>query len=143
MDELLKLDNQICFPLYVASKEVIRRYTPYLKELGLTYTQYIVFLSLWEKDGVSIKELGDKLYLDSGTLTPLINKLIRNGYISKLKGEEDAREVLLLLTEKGKELKNKCLDIPAKIASCVKLNPEEAIIFKMLIDKIVRNFKDE
>ena len=78
-DEVLKLSNQICFPLYASGKEIVRRYQPYLEKLDLTYTQYIVLMVLWEKDHLSVKEIGAKLYLDSGTLTPLINKLIKKG----------------------------------------------------------------
>ena len=97
-EELLKLDNQICFPMYVASKEIVRRYIPLLKELDLTYTQYITLLALWEKDHITVKELGERLYLDSGTLTPLLNKLENKGYIIKNKSDKDARELVVCVT---------------------------------------------
>lgn len=142
-EEYLKLDYQVCFKLYVTSKEIIRKYSPLLEELDLTYTQYITMLALWEKDQISVKELGEKLYLDSGTLTPLLNKLKSKGLIDKTKQEKDGRELILSLTKKGIELKEKALNIPEAIASCVKLEKEEAIEFFELLNKVLRGFYGE
>ena len=141
--ELLKLDNQLCFRLYVASKEIIRKYNPLLNELDLTYTQYITLLALWEKDQISVKELGERLYLDSGTLTPLLNKLKSKGLIEKTKHEKDGRELILSLTKKGRELKEKALSIPETISRCVKLENEEALEFFRLLNKVLQGFYDE
>jgi DNA-binding MarR family transcriptional regulator len=125
-EEYLKLDYQVCFKLYVASKEIIRKYTPLLEKLDLTYTQYITMLALWEKDQISVKELGEKLYLDSGTLTPLLYKLENKGYIIRNKGEKDGRELIVCVTPEGYKLKEKALSIPSSIAKCVSLEKDEA-----------------
>ena len=142
-EELLKLDNQICFRMYVASKEIIRKYSPLLNELDLTYTQYITLLALWEKDHVSVKELGKKLYLDSGTLTPLLNKLKSKGLIEKKKQVKDGRELIISLTKKGVELKNKALSIPKKMSKCVNLNKDESIEYFQLLNKVLQGFYGE
>ena len=139
-EELLKLDNQICFPMYVASKEIVRRYIPLLKELDLTYTQYITLLALWEKDHITVKELGERLYLDSGTLTPLLNKLENKGYIIKNKSDRDARELVVIVTSKGYKLKEKAFEVPQNIAQCVHLEKEEAIEFYRLLYKVLDGF---
>ena len=99
--EEMKLENQLCFPLYAAARSVTALYTPYLKPLGLTYTQYIVFLVLWEKDGIPVGELGKRLMLDSGTLSPLLKKMRQAGYIEKRQSAEDERSFLITLTDKG------------------------------------------
>ena len=111
----LALENQICFALYVCSKEIIRRYTPILEPLGLTYTSYITLLGLWEKDNITIKELGSRLFLDSGTLTPLLKKMEAQGLITRTRSKEDERTVYINLTEKGKGLREKCLDVPKQM----------------------------
>lgn len=111
----LALDNQICFALYVCSKEIIRRYTPLLEPLGLTYTSYITLLSLWEKDNVTVKELGSRLFLDSGTLTPLLKKMEGQGLITRTRGGKDERTVFIQLTKDGKAMKKKCADIPQQM----------------------------
>ena len=139
-EDSLKLDNQICFPLYVASKEITRRYLPLLKELDLTYTQYITLLALWEKDHITVKELGERLYLDSGTLTPLLNKLENKGYIIKNKSDKDGRELVVCVTEEGYKLKEKALNVPPNIARCVCLEKEEAIEFYRLLHKVLGGF---
>ena len=141
--DALKLDNQLCFRLYAASKEIIRQYSPLLDDLDLTYTQYITLLVLWEKDQISVKELGSKLYLDSGTLTPLLNKLKKKGLIEKNKHEKDGRELIISLTEKGKNLKEKALDIPESVSKCVKLKNDEALAFFKLLNKVLRGFYGE
>ena len=141
--ELLKLDNQLCFRLYVASKEIIRKYNPLLDDLDLTYTQYITLLALWEKDQISVKELGQRLYLDSGTLTPLLNKLKSKGLIEKTKHEKDGRELILSLTKKGRDLKEKALSVPETISKCVNLENDEALEFFRLLNKVLQGFYDE
>jgi len=139
-EECLRLENQICFPMYVASKEIVRRYIPLLSALDLTYTQYITLLALWEKDHITVKELGEKLYLDSGTLTPLLNKLEKKGYIIKNKSDKDGRELVVIVTDEGLKLKQKALDIPPEIAKCVNLKKEEAIVFYQLLHKVLDGF---
>ena len=114
--EQLKLENQLCFPLYAAAKEVVRKYKPFLDELDLTYTQYITMMVLWEKEELNVKELGSVLYLDSGTLTPLLKKLELKGYISRNRCKEDERNLIIQITEKGDTLKEKAAKIPAEMA---------------------------
>ena len=142
LDELLKLDNQLCFPLYAASKEIIRRYKPLLDKLDITYTQYLVLLVLWEKDGVLVKELGERLYLDSGTLTPLLVKLEQKKYIIRKKGKDDGRELYIFLTELGKDMKKEAHQVPQSIGGCVKLEANEARTLYTLLYKILRGFND-
>ncbi|MCR4600653.1 MAG: MarR family transcriptional regulator [Clostridia bacterium] len=124
--EAMKLDNQLCFPLYAASRCVVNLYTPWLKPLGLTYTQYLVFLVLWEKDDLTVGEICDKLMLDNGTLSPLLKKMQTAGYIEKNRSEDDDRVVRITLTEEGRELQEKVKDVPAKVSNCIKLQPEDA-----------------
>lgn len=125
-DEMLRLDNQLCFPLYAASRQVVSLYTPFLKELGLTYTQYIVFLVLWERDGIPVGDLGRRLYLDNGTLTPLLKKLEAAGHISRTRDKADERVVVVTLTDEGRALKERAKDIPLKVGSCIRMEESEA-----------------
>lgn len=133
----LLLSNQLCFPLYSASRKIIRMYTPFLNELELTYTQYITMLVLWENDGLSVKDLGNKLYLDSGTLTPLLKKLEKQGVITRKRNSEDERNVIVFLSEKGKSLKQKALDVPQRISSCIDLNMKDVMELKRLLTVIL------
>ena len=133
----LKLDNQICFPLYACSRSIVSLYTPFLKPLGITYTQYIVFLVLWEKDRISVGELGKKLYLDNGTLTPLLKKMQEKGYLIGERRHEDERIVLVSLTEKGWELREKAKSIPEVVGKCVPLSSEDAMTLYTLLYKIM------
>ncbi len=119
--EQLKLENQLCFPLYACARSIVNSYTPYLKPLGLTYTQYIVFMVLWEKESVSVGELGATLHLDAGTLTPLLKNLEKNGYVTRSRSKEDERVTIIKITAKGDKLKEKCKEIPLSL-SC-KNNP--------------------
>ncbi|MCR4717987.1 MAG: MarR family transcriptional regulator [Lachnospiraceae bacterium] len=129
----LKLSHQLCFPLYAASKEIVRRYKPYLDEINLTYTQYIAMLVLWEHDRLNVKELGQYLYLDSGTLTPLLKKLEEKGYISRQRNEKDERNVEIALTDNGYKLRDEALKVPQAMAGCIKLTKEEAaVMYKLL-----------
>ena len=122
----LKLENQLCFPLYACAKEVVRKYKPFLDELDLTYTQYITMMALWEEKEINVKELGAKLYLDSGTLTPLLKKLEQKGYINRTRSESDERNLIITITENGETLKDKAAEVPAKVGACIKLEPEKA-----------------
>lgn len=142
-DEALLLDNQLCFPLYVVSKEITRRYIPLLKELDLTYTQYITLLALWENDHITVKELGEKLFLDSGTLTPLLYKLEKKDYIIRNKSDKDGRELVVCVTPEGMKLKEKALSIPSSIAKCVNLNTEDAIALFRILRKMLQDFHEE
>lgn len=135
--EALKLDNQLCFPLYAAARKVTGLYAPYLKELGLTYTQYIVLLVLWERDGLSLGEIGERLSLDSGTLTPLCKKLETAGLIARRRSEQDERSVRITLTDAGRTLKERAAEIPLKVGNCLPLEPDEAIMLYALLHKIM------
>ena len=136
--DMLKLENQLCFPLYAAAKEVISKYRPFLADLDLTYTQYIVMMVLWEEKSINVKKIGDMLYLDSGTLSPLIKSLEKKGYVYKQRAEYDERVVEIILTPKGEEIKNQAKDIPMKIGSCINLEPEEAKILYKLLYKMLK-----
>lgn len=124
--DALRLDHQLCFPLYAASRAVIRRYHPYLSALELTYTQYIAMMALWESSPQSIKELGERLYLDTGTLTPLLKAMEKKGLIRRSRSEKDERSVLVSLTESGAALREKALAVPAQMGACIRLEPERA-----------------
>lgn len=135
--EAMKLSNQLCFPLYAAARNVTGLYTPWLKPLGLTYTQYIVFLVLWEKDGISVTEIGEKLMLDNGTLSPLLKKMEQAGYITRHRSREDERVVVITLTEAGKSLQDRAREIPQKVAGCVNLPPEKARMLYTLLYELL------
>ena len=140
--EAMKLANQVCFPLYAAARNVTALYTPWLKPLGLTYTQYIVFLVLWEKDGVSVSEIGEKLMLDNGTLSPLLKKLEQEGYIERRRSREDDRVVEITLTEEGRALQEKAKDIPRNVAGCLDLPKEKAQQLYALLYELLDNQKN-
>ncbi len=114
--EQLLLKNQLCFPLYACGRKIVAAYTPYLKPLGLTYTQYVVFMVLWEKESVNVGQLGSILHLDAGTLTPLLKTLEKEGYVTRERSKEDERVTIVTITKKGNELKEKCKDIPEKLS---------------------------
>ncbi|WP_034451266.1 MarR family winged helix-turn-helix transcriptional regulator [Butyrivibrio sp. AE2032] len=131
--ESMKLDSQLCFPLYAAARKVVNLYTPYLKPLGITYTQYIMFLVLWEEDSVKVSDLCRRLRLDTGTVTPMLKNTEKQGLIKRTRSEEDERVVVVTLTEEGKALYNKAKDIPEKVGSCVRLSKEDAVqLYKIL-----------
>lgn len=137
--ECLKLSNQLCFPIYLCSKEIIRRYTPFLEKLDLTYTQYIVMMYLWEHKKSNVKELGDNLLLDSSTLTPLLKKLEIKGYINRIRSKEDERNLEISLTKLGDNLKDKAINIPKSVGKCVNLEEDEAKKLYDLLYKILYN----
>ncbi|WP_130838373.1 MarR family winged helix-turn-helix transcriptional regulator [Lachnoclostridium sp. Marseille-P6806] len=136
-DERLKLDHQLCFPLYAASRNIVKRYTPFFRPLGITYTQYIVFMALWEKDGETVGELGERLFLDTGTLTPLLKKMEQAGYLTRTRESRDERVVTIRLTQQGRDMKEKCAEIPEKIGGCIRLSPEEAGALYRLLHKLL------
>lgn len=137
--DVLKLENQLCFPLYAAAKEIVRRYHPFLEPLGLTYTQYITMMVLWEHEKISSKEMGRLLYLDSGTLTPLLKKLEEKGLIKRRRDAADERNLIVTITEKGRQLKAEAVSIPSRIGSCINLAPEEAMQLYALLHKLLQS----
>ena len=139
--ESLKLCNQVCFPLYACSKELVRQYGPYLKELGLTYTQYLVMMVLWEKQTVSSRELAECVRLDYGTLTPVLKRLEQAGYLQRTRAAEDERLLTLTLTNKGTDLREKALSIPPAVAECMGLTAEEFQALYMLTYKALRHME--
>lgn len=139
--DILKLENQLCFPLYACARDVVRRYTPYLDEIGLTYTQYITMMVLWERKELSVKALGEALYLDSGTLTPLLKRMEKEELISRTRSSVDERCMVVTTTEKGETLKERARFIPEKIAKCLKLSKEEAAELYTLLYRILKQEK--
>ena len=133
----LKLENQLCFPLYAASREVIKQYRPFLDALDLTYTQYIAMMVLWEEKQVSVRDLGKKLFLDSGTLTPVLKSLEAKGYITRRRSTEDERVLIAQITPAGGKLRDDALAVPGKVAGCIRLEREEALLLHRLLYKIL------
>lgn len=133
----LKLENQLCFPLYAAAKEVVRRYRPFLEPLGLTYTQYIAMMVLWEYKEITVSKMGKLLMLDSGTLTPMLKKMEVSGLLTRRRSKQDERELIVTITQKGSDLRKEAVKIPEKMASCVALDIEEAIQLKTLLSKLI------
>lgn len=138
----LKLENQLCFPLYACSREIIKQYRPYLEQLDLTYTQYLVMMVLWEEERINVKELGKKLFLDSGTLTPVLKSLEAKGYVTRTRSTQDERVLYAALTDQGRVLKKKAVHVPEKIAGCVHLMPEEAAQLYRLLYKILDSLQE-
>lgn len=138
----LLLCNQMCFPLYAASKEIVRRYTPILDVLGLTYTQYITMLVMWEHGSISVKEIGRLLYLDSGTLTPVLKKLESKGLLSRRRDETDERLLIVTLTDEGREMRKKALSVPAQMSLCVSLTDIEKQELCALLKKLLSCFEE-
>ncbi len=138
----LKLGNQLCFPLYAAAKEITRKYKPYLDKLDLTYTQYICMMVMWEHQSLNVKQLGEYLYLDSGTLTPLLKKLEEKGYIERKKKDSDERNLIITVTDKGMDLRDQALSVPQSIGSCISLSSEEAELLYKVLYKILNNLNN-
>lgn len=135
--DTLKLENQLCFPLYAASREILRKYTPVLKKVNLTYTQYIVMMVMWEYQKLTVGELGKKLYLDTGTLSPLLKNMEEKGLVTRIRETSDERVVMVAITEEGEALKEKAAAIPEQMRTCVTITKEEAeclykILYKLL-----------
>lgn len=141
MNEKLKIDNQLCFPMYACAKEIVRRYTPLLSPFGLTYTQYIAMMVLWEHKTLTVKQLGKRLFLDSGTLTPMLKKMESSGWICRARLDSDERVVVVSITEKGEALQDLVADVPDKMSQCVALESGEAMQLYTLLNKMMKTFK--
>ena len=139
MNENLKIENQLCFPLYACSKEIVRKYKSVLDKFNLTYTQYIVMMVMWEEKEINVKSLGERLYLDSGTLTPVLKKLESKSFIKRTRSDLDERNLKLLLTPKGIELMDKVQNVPNEIGNCINLSKEESLQLYKLLYKILNN----
>lgn len=140
--DAIKLENQICFPLYALSREIIKLYKPILDRYNLTYTQYITMLVMWEEKEIMFKELGQRLHLDSGTLTPVVKKLEAMGLIIKYRSKEDDRVVNIELTEKGRLLREEVLEVPKEIYCKFKGDEEKLIVFKKQLDELLNTFEE-
>ena len=140
--ESLKLDNQLCFPLYAAAREVVKHYRPYLDAIDLTYTQYIAMMVFWEQRRCSVKELGERLYLDSGTLTPVLKSLESKGFVRRYRSHEDERVLLVEITPRGEALRDRALSFPPKVGSCIRLEPQEASELYRILYKILGGMED-
>ena len=138
--EALKLENQLCFPLYACAREVVKRYKPFLDDIDLIYTQYVTMMVLWEKPSVTSKEIGERLHLDSGTLTPVIKKLAEKGLVTRARSAEDERNLVVALTDAGLALRDRAACIPGQMGKCICLSPEDAQalyrILYQLLDKM-------
>ena len=141
--EALKLDNQLCFPLYTASRSVIQRYQPMLKDLDITYPQYLVLMVLWEKDEVNLSTIAEKLQLQSNTLTPLLKRLQQRGFLERKRSETDERNIVITLTEKGKKLKDQACDVPGLLAEQIPLSMEEAKELYRLLYKMIGEMSEK
>ena len=135
--DALKLKNQICFPLYACSKEIVKAYKPYLDELDLTYTQYITMMVMWEHKELKVKEVGEYLFLDSSTLTPLLKRLEEKGYVTRRRSSEDERDLIVTITDSGEALKEKAVKVPEKLAACVDLDPQKAQALYALLYEVI------
>jgi MarR family transcriptional regulator, organic hydroperoxide resistance regulator len=135
--EILKLDNQMCFPLYAASRLVVQAYRPLLEELGITYPQYLVLMVLWEKDGSSVSEIGARLSLDSGTLTPVLKRLAAQGLVKRRRSKHDDRAVENWLSERGRALKLAAVEIPTKLLHSTAISLEEVMKLKNALKPIL------
>lgn len=133
----LKLENQICFPLYAIAKEITGLYRPFLDEIGITYPQYLVMMVLWENDGLTVSHIGNKLFLDSGTLTPLLKRLEAKEFLVRKRKKEDERVVEIFLTENGKQLQQKACEIPGKIQQKIGIETKDLLELKETIQKIL------
>lgn len=143
MESLLKLDKQLCFKIYAVSRMITKEYKPFLDKLDLTYPQYIVMMVLWEVEKISVKELGNKLYLDSGTLTPLLKKLEAKGLILRERDSEDERVVNIIIKEEGKKLRKKAEEIPKSMAKNGIVSPEEFKLLSEIFNKIINRKEGE
>ncbi|WP_425383168.1 MarR family winged helix-turn-helix transcriptional regulator [Rossellomorea oryzaecorticis] len=142
MDDVLLLENQICFKIYTAEREITRLYRGLLEEIGVTYPQYLALLVLWEKERITVKELGKKLFLDSGTLTPMLKRMESNGLLSRERSKEDERSVIISLTEKGASLKEKASCIPTRLLDSIDLEGGELEQFNQTLTTILSKLKD-
>lgn len=139
----LRLENQLCFPLYACAKEVVKRYRPLLDELDITYTQYITMMALWEHRSLSVKDIGAMVCLDSGTLTPLLKKLEDKGYVERSRDKDDERILHVSVTEKGMQLRDRALSVPGSIATCIPLSLEDAMTLSRILRKLMADFSND
>lgn len=137
----LKLENQLCFPLYAASREIVKLYYPYLTKLGITYTQYITLMVMWDAKSISSKELGKKLFLDSGTLTPLLKELEKKGFVTRTRSKDDERNLIVEITDAGMALRDQALEVPMMVSGCISLPPDEAVTLYKTLYKILDELK--
>ncbi len=140
-EDLQKLENQICFPLYAASRLIIKKYNPLLESFNITYTQYLVLMVLWENNGISVSELGEKLYLDSGTLTPVLKKMESSELLKRERSNKDERSVIVTLTPQGKTLKKRLKDIPNKMGVCINAPNEDIIKLRTMLQNFIKNME--
>ena len=133
----LKLENQLCFPLYACAKEVVKKYKPFLDELDITYTQYIAMMVMWEHRKMNVKELGEYLFLDSGTLTPLLKTLEKKGLVTRARSKEDERNLVVSVTDEGMALRDKALEVPRQVAGCIQLEEADAKELYVLLHKLM------
>ena len=140
--EAIKLDNQLCFPLYACAKEIVRRYKPYLDDIDLTYTQYITMMVLWEDVQINVKELGARLYLDSGTLTPVLKRLEQKNLIIRQRDVKDERSLIVSLTDEGRQLREKAVEVPYKMAGCVALDEKDVKELYRILHKMLNMFEE-
>jgi DNA-binding MarR family transcriptional regulator len=139
----LRLDSQLCFPLYAASKEIVRRYKPFLDPLDLTYTQYITMMVLWECKSMNVSDLGNRLYLNSATLTPVLKRLEAKGYLTRRRSKEDERSVIVDVTAEGMDLRDRALEVPYKMGACVRMDAREAQMLKEILDHLLEGMDAE
>ena len=137
--DALRLENQLCFPLYACSKEIVKAYRPYLEGLDLTYTQYITMMVLWENKELRVKEVGERLFLDSSTLTPLLKRLEEKGYVTRRRSAEDERDLIVTITPSGEALKEKAVKVPQRLGACVALDPQKAQTLYALLYEVLEN----
>lgn len=139
--DTLKLENQLCFPLYACAKEVVKRYKPFLDKIDLTYTQYIAMMVMWEHKRLNVKELGEYLFLDSGTLTPLLKTLEKKGFVTRERSKEDERNLIVKVTDKGLKLRDEAVKVPMEMSGCIKFEKEDAAQLYRLLHKMLDNFE--
>lgn len=139
----LRLENQLCFPLYAAAREIIKQYRPHLDALDLTYTQYICMMVLWAEKKISVRDLCKKLYLDSGTLTPVLKSMEGKGLLRRYRSAEDERVLIVELTPEGDRLREKAVNVPKNVGSCVRLEPGEAVQLYSLLYKVLQGMPQE
>lgn len=139
--DYLKLDEQLCFPLYVCSKEIIKRYQPFLEEIDLTYTQYIVMMAMWEEKEISFRNLTKKLFLESNTLTPVLRRLEEKRFIRKKKAEGNDKNIILQITKKGEVLKEKAKLVPVQMGKCLVINEKDGTQLKEILNRIMQTFQ--
>ena len=137
--DVLKLENKLCFPLYACAREVVKRYRPFLDEIDLTYTQYVTMMVMWEHRSINSKEMGELLHLDSGTLTPVLKALEKKGLVTRARGL-DRRNLDVTLTEAGEVLKERAVEVPAKVGGCLEIDMEDAVVLSGILNKMLKTF---